>query len=134
MTKHRKSTRPVEDIAVRKPKPEPKLTRAGFHAAVWVIILGFIAQMVMAFMVYPSLPSRIPSSWIGHLVPQATVPSWTVFLVFPLGQIGLLLVGIFTPRDNDGRRIMETGKAWTLTILAILFTILQSSAFHLAHS
>ena len=131
MTRRKRSPRTVEDIVLRKPKPEPKLTRAGFHIAVWAIILGFIAQMVMAFMVYPSLPARIPSSWVGHLVPRATVPSWTVFLVFPLGQIILLLVGIFSPKDEGGRRIMETSKAYTLTILAILLTILQSSAFHL---
>jgi len=133
MTKRRRRPRTVEDIVVRKPKPEPQLTRAGFHIAVWVIVLGFIAQMVMAFMVCPSLPARIPSSWVGHLVPRATVPSWTVFLVFPFGQIILLLVGIFSPRDKDGKRIMETSKAYTLTFLAVLLTILQSSAFHLPH-
>lgn len=133
MTKRRKSRRTVEEAVGRKPKPEPKLTRAGFHISLWVIILGFIAQMVMAFMVYPSLPARIPSYWVGQLVQRATVPAWTVFLVFPLGQIILLVVGIFSPRDKDGKRIMETSKAYTLTFLAVLLTILQSSAFHLSH-
>lgn len=127
----RKNRQTVENVVAAKAAPEPKLTHMGYLISLWAGIVGLMAQLVMAFMVYPTLPKEIPSWWIGQLVKQSTIPSWTVFAVFPVGTVVLLLVAYFSPRDKDGKIVMESGKAWTLTMLAVLFTILQASAFHL---
>ena len=128
-----KQKKTVEQVLAQQQKsaPEPKLTRAGFQIAFWIGIVGLAAQIVMAFMVFPSLPKMIPSWWVGQLVQSPTVPSWSVFALFPTGQIVVLAVAFFSPRDKDGKIVLESGKAWTLTVLAILFTVLQASAFHL---
>jgi uncharacterized membrane protein len=132
MAKRRTNTKTVEQVlAQQKTAPEPKLTHAGFQIAFWAAAVGLVAQLVMALVVYPTLPKMIPAWWIGQLVQQQTIPSWTVFAVFPIGQVVLLLIALFTPRNQDGKRVMESGKVWTLTILAVLFTVLQASAFHL---
>ena len=132
MAKRKTNAKTVEQVlAQKKSAPEPKLTRAGFQIAFWAVIVGLVAQLVMAFVVYPTLPKMIPSWWIGQLVQQPMIPSWTVFAVFPIGQIALLLIALFSPRDSDGKSVMESGKAWTLTVLAVLFTVLQASGFHL---
>ncbi len=132
MAKRKRNTTTAEQVLEKqKPAPEPKLTHTGFQIAFWTGIVGLIAQFMMAFMIYPSLPKAIPSWWVGQLVQSPTVPSWTVFALFPIGQIVVLLVAYFSPRDKDGKLVMESGKAWTLTVLSVLFTILQASAFHL---
>jgi hypothetical protein len=132
MAKRKTNAKTVEQVmAQQKPAQEPKLTHAGFQIAFWAAAVGLVAQLAIAFMVYPTLPKMIPSWWVGQLVQQPMIPSWTVFAVFPVGQIVLLLIALFSPRNQDGKRIMESGKVWTLTTLAVLFTVLQASAFHL---
>ena len=112
---------------------QPKLTHTAYKVCLWIIVLGFLAQLVMAIMVYPSLPGRIPASWAGSAVPYNTVPSWLVFLVFPAAQLVLLMITIFSPKDDQGKRVMESGEAATLIVLAILFIALQASAFHIPY-
>lgn len=114
-----------------KQTKEPKRTYAGFLASLIAIVLGFIAQIVMAIVVYPHLPNQIPSGWAGSATPYNTIPSWIVFLLFPGGQIGMLILIMFAHRDEKGRRVLETGNAIFLILLSVLFTVLQSSAFRL---
>lgn len=129
MAKRRKPTRTIEDAVKPRVAPEPKLTRSGFQISLWAIVLGLFAQLVMAIIVYPALPSRIPGIWTGSLIRGETVPSWWVFVLFPAAQVILFLIAIFSPRDKQGRLTMEFGKAATLVVLSILFTVLQASAF-----
>ncbi|HET6453129.1 MAG TPA: hypothetical protein VFI02_01875 [Armatimonadota bacterium] len=129
MAKRRKSKQTVEEASKPKKVHEPKLTRAGYQITFWVVVLGFVAQVVMAIMVYPHLPAQIPARWAGFLFEGQTIPSWIVFVLFPVGEIVLLLVTIFSPRDDQGKLVMESGKAWTLILLALFFTLLQYSAF-----
>lgn len=131
MAKRKKNTKTVEQVVAQKTAPEPTLTRVGYQIAFWLIVVGLVAQLAMAIKVYPSLPASIPSWWIGQLVQRQMIPSWTVFAVFPIGQLVLLAIAWFSPKDESGKPIMESGKAWTLSILSVLFTVLQSSAFHL---
>ena len=131
MTKRRRTGRSVEDYTARKPRPEPKLTRLGYLVSVSAIVLGLIAELVIAYLVSPSLPAKIPAYWIGHLLPGETAPSWMVWLVFPIGQLILLAVALHGRKVKDGKSVTESGKAWTLVVLAVLFVILQASAFNL---
>ena len=107
------------------------MTRVAFQICLLVVILGLLAQLVMAAVAFPALPQHIPASWIGSTTPYKLLPAWIVFLAFPGAQIVLLLLAIFSPRDVQGRRAMETGKAVSLILLAVLFTVLQSSVFHI---
>jgi len=130
MAKRKRTARRLPDI--EKPqRKQVKLTRAAFRMSLWIIILGLAAQVLMAIVVYPSLPDRIPASWVGSSVPYNTVPSWVIFFLFPTAEIVLLLLAIFSPKDAQGRRVMESGKAVSLILLALLFTALQGSAFHI---
>lgn len=131
MAKRKRTSRTVEEASKAKKVHEPKLTRLGYQLTLWSVIVGFVAQVVMAIIVYPHLPADIPARWAGFLFQGQTVPSWIVFVLFPAGQIVLLLVTIFNPRDNQGKLVMETGKAWTLILLSAFFTALQYSAFRL---
>ncbi|MDH7481421.1 MAG: hypothetical protein QHH26_05505 [Armatimonadota bacterium] len=129
MAKQKKNQQKLQNQS--KPIKEPKRTYAGFLASLIAIILGFIAQMVMAVIVYPRLPEQIPSGWAGSATPYNTIPSWTVFLLFPSGQIGMLILIMFARRDEQGRRILDAGNAVFLILLSALFTVLQASAFRL---
>ena len=131
MAKRKRKGQTVEEASKAKKVHEPKLTRAGYQITFWVVVLGFVAQIVMAIIVYPHLPAKIPASWAGYLFEGQTVPSWIVFALFPAGEIILLLVTIFSPRDDQGKLVMESGKAWTLIALALFFTLVQYSAFKL---
>ncbi|HUV04106.1 MAG TPA: hypothetical protein VMX94_03260 [Armatimonadota bacterium] len=131
MAKRKKSARRLPDIEKPHPTREPRPTRAAFRISLWVIILGLVAQIIMAIVVYPLLPERIPSGWAGSAVPYNTVPSWLVFLLFPGAEIAVLVLAMFSPKDAHGRRLMESGKAVSLILLALLFTALQASAFHI---
>lgn len=126
-----KKPRKLEDIEQPKPKKEPKRTHAAYQVTFWLIIIGLIVQIVMAIVVFPSLPREIPSGWAGSATPYNSVPSWLVFLLFPGGQIVLLILAVCTPKDANGKRVMESGRAISLILLAILFTVLQASAFHI---
>lgn len=131
MAKRKQIVQTKNETRVSQEANEPEPTRAAFNISLWVIVAGFIAQVVMAIKAYPLLPKQIPSSWVGSTVPYMSVPSWVVFVVFPGAQIILLLLAIFSPKDDIGRRVMESGKAWALVLLALLFTALQLSAFHI---
>ena len=131
MTKRKRTGKTVEDFTPRTSKPEPKLTRLGYVASVSATVVGFIVELIIAYFVYPWLPSRIPAYWIGHLVSGETVPSWVVWLAFPIAQIILLLVALHGRKVKDGKHVMESGKAWTILLIALLFVVLQASAFHL---
>ncbi len=131
MAKRRRRTRTIEEAAKRKTAPEPKLTHAGFQISLWAIVLALVVQVVMAIIVYPTLPDRIPATWAGSLIKGETVPSWLVFFLFPGGQVILFLIAVFSPRDNERKLVMEFGKAATLVVLSILFTTLQASAFYI---
>ena len=130
MAKRKRTARRLPDLEERPQPKGPKPTRAAYQICLWTIIVGLAAQVLMAIIVYPSLPERIPSSWVGSSTPYNTIPSWVVFLLFPGGQIVLLLLAIFSPKDAQRRRVMESGKAVSLILLALLFTALQASAFH----
>lgn len=127
----KRKTRTAEQAARKPSPPEPKLTRIGYQLAMAVILLALIAQLVMAVIVYPQLPPEIPASWAGQLTKGETVPSTLVFVLFPLAQLIMLVVGRFSPADKNGKLVMETGKAATLIVLSGLFTALQASAFRL---
>jgi uncharacterized membrane protein len=129
MVKRKKSKQTVEEASKPKKVHKPKLTRIGYQLTFWIVILGLVAQIIMAIIVYPRLPAQIPESWAGFLFEGQTIPSWIVFVLFPVGEIVLFLVTIFSPRDAQGKLVMESGKAWTLILLALFFTLLQYSAF-----
>lgn len=131
MAKRKRRGRTVEDASKAKKVQEPKLTRIGYQLTLWIVIAGLVAQIIMAIIVYPRLPAQIPESWAGFLFQGQAVPSWIVFVLFPAGEIVLLLVTIFSPRDKQGKLVMESGKAWTIIALALFFTLLQYSAFRL---
>ena len=132
MAKRKRKTQTAEEVVEKQAKKEPKLTRAAFQITLWVILLGLAAQVIMAIAVYPSLPDTISGGWVGLSEPQKAVPSWLVFLVFPGAQLVLLILAIFSPKDEQGRLVMESGKAWTLVLVSLLFTVLQASAFYMS--
>lgn len=112
-------------------KKVPVYTRQAYICAFGVIVVGVAAQLVMAIFVFGRLPAMIPTYWIGLGNPTQTMPSWIVFIAFPVSQMILLLVAHYSPKDGEGRRVMEWGKAISLISLTILFTALQGSAFKL---
>jgi len=131
MAKRRRTGKTVEEASKVKKAHEPKLTRIGYQLTFWAVIVGLVVQLLMAIIVYPRLPAQIPANWTGFLFQGQTVPSWMVFVLFPVGQIVVFFVGLFSPRDDKGGKLMESGKAWTLILLSAFFTLLQYSAFRL---
>lgn len=131
MTRQGNTAQAAPEAEEREARKEPKLTRAAFQISLWLIILGLLVQLLMAIVVYPSLSQGIPASWAGSSVPYNTMSSWLVFIIFPGAEIVLLLLAIFSPKDGRGNRIMESGKAVSLILLALLFTALQYSAFYI---
>ena len=130
MSKRKRRGNTIEDVESKRPK-EPVFTHAAYRITFWTVVVGLIAQVVMAIIVYPSLPEFVPSGWLGSSVPYNMIPSWLVFVAFPSAQVVILLLTVFTPKDAQERRVMESGKAWSLVLLALLFTALQASAFHI---
>lgn len=112
---------------------QPALSRGAFTASVAVVFISLAIQIIIAAIVYPSLPGQIPSGWLGSSQPYNMVSSLFVFLYFPLGQIALSVVAFFSPVARDGRKAMYIGKAESIIALSLLFTVLQASAFHLPH-
>ena len=131
MAKRKRTGQTVEQASKARKVHEIKLTRPAYQWTFWIVIVGLVAQIVVAIIVYPRLSAQIPASWAGFLFGAQTMPSWLVFVLFPAGQITLLLITIFNPRDNQGKLVMESGKAWTLILLSVFFTALQYSAFRL---
>jgi uncharacterized membrane protein len=129
MVKKKATPAPKASAAHARASKEPVLTSAAFQISIAVIALGFVAQLVIAVLVFPTLPKMIPSSWMGSTSPYGLVPRCFVFFVFPGAQIILAVLAAFSPRDERGRRIMESGKAATLVALALLFSALQASIF-----
>ena len=114
-----------------KKKKLPVYTRSAYISAIFVVIIGIAAQLILATFVFGRLPSMIPTNWIGVGNPTQTMPSWIVFIAFPVSQMILLLVAHYSPKDSEGNSVMEWGKATSLILLTILFTALQGSAFKL---
>ncbi len=131
MAKRKQTVKTVEEVVDRKSAPEPKLTRAGYNLSLGLAALGLIAEFVIAFIAYPKLPAMIPSWWVGQLVQSDAVPKWVVFAVFPFAQLVLIVITLLSPKDEKGGKVMESGKAWTVILLAALFIALQASIFHI---
>lgn len=127
-----KRTNPQPAQQEKPQSPEIKLTRTAFLVSMWVVLLGLAAQYVIAVIAYPTLGATIPSSWVGWIPVGGTVPSWTIFVAFPIAQVAVLLIGFFSPKDGSGKRVMESGRAVSLILLSILFTALQASIFRLS--
>jgi hypothetical protein len=118
-------------VSQKSQTPEIVLSRSAFLISTWITILGLVIQYVIAFIVYPKLGATIPSAWVGWVPVGGTIPSWTVFTAFPIAQAVVFLTGFFSPKNDDGKRVMESGRAISLILLAILFTALQASIFRL---
>jgi hypothetical protein len=131
MGKRRINERELPDIEKPVKQKEPKVTHTAYITTLWIVILGLVAQLIIAMFAYPILPSTIPSGWAGSAAPHNPIPSYVIFLLFPGAQIVLILLTIFSPKDNQGRRIMEHGKSISIVLLTLLFTALQASAFHI---
>lgn len=126
--KKEKTGTEIEKKAARK----PKLTRLGFQVSIIVISLCFIAQYIIALAVYAKLPALIPAWWLGFTQPEQLVQSYLIFIIFPAAELVLLAIGILSPINEKSERVMENSKATTLTVLALLFAVLQGSFFNLA--
>jgi hypothetical protein len=118
-----------EAVKAEAPGRQPQLTHTTFLVCIAIIALGLVVQEVIAVWVYSSLPATIHGSWIGLTDPYQMVPSWVVFVFFPIAEIIVLTIAVFSPKDPECRRVMESGKAWPLILLALLFIVLQYSAF-----
>ncbi len=129
MAKKKRTQTKTETTSARPAPKEPVSTHTGYQVAIWAIVLGLIAQLVMAFIVFPRLPAQIPSGWTGSVQPYNLVSKWVVFALFPGFELVLLLVSLFSPKNAEGKRTMQTGNAVTVVILAMVITALQASAF-----
>jgi hypothetical protein len=132
MAKQNKATQ-TRPQAAEPEDNKPVYTRIAYLLCVCIIALGLVAQIIMAIVVYTSLPTHIPASWFGSAVPQNPVHSWLIFIWFPAAQVVLLVLTAFSPRDEEGRHVMDSGLSTTLIILGLLFTALQASAFHIPY-
>lgn len=108
-------------------------THKAFLISMWITILGLVAQYVIAFIAYPSLGPTIPSRWVGWVPVGDTLPSSLVFVAYPAAQIVVFLIGYFSPKDSEGKRVMESGRTVSLILLTLLFTALQASVLRLNH-
>jgi len=131
MAKKRNNERELRDVEQLSRSKSPKVTPTAYLVSFWSVIAGLVAQLIMAVFAYRILPATIPSGWAGSAAPYNPIPSYVVFLLFPGAQIVLLLLTIFSPKDAQGRPIMEHGKSTSIVLLSILFTALQASAFHI---
>lgn len=129
MAKKKRTQTKVETTSAKPAPKEPVSTHIGYQIAVWVIVLGLIAQLVMAFIIYPKLPAQIPSGWTGSVQPYNLVSKWVVFAMFPGFQLVLLIISLFSPKNAEGKRTMQTGNSVTVIILALVITALQASGF-----
>jgi hypothetical protein len=116
---------PVQPAQTHMPVP----TRRAFLVCLGTIAVALVAQFVIAVIGYQHIPQEIPSGWIGWAQPGGTLPSWLVFVAFPGAQLVVLILALFTPKDEQGRRVMEPGRAASLIVLTVLFTLLQASVF-----
>ncbi|MHB0913105.1 MAG: hypothetical protein ACYC2Y_06630 [Armatimonadota bacterium] len=123
-----KKSRPVAE------PQQPVPTRWAFLATVAIIVAAFAAELIMAAVAYGRLPATIDSGWFGWAPPGGSAPSWLIFIAFPGVQVILFLIAWFSPKDEKGRRVMDTGRAISLVLLALLFAVLQSSVFRLVGS
>lgn len=114
-----------------KKKKLPVYTHSAYVYAIGTIASGLLIQFILAVIVFGRLPSMIPTTWIGIGNPTQTMPSWIVFVAFPVSQIILFIVARYSPKDNEGKSVMEWGKSISLILLTVLFTALQGSAFRL---
>jgi uncharacterized membrane protein len=130
MAKRRKTAKAVPQPSKAHAK-EPKLTHLAYRISLAIILAGLLAQLIMAVIAYPTLPARIPQSWLGTTAPGKTAAAWIVFFYFPGAQIIMILVALFSPRDGQGRRVMTASMAATLVLLTCLFLALQASVFRL---
>lgn len=132
MAKRKKNIeqKPQEPFATGQ-QVEPKQYRSAFVISTAIILIGLLAEIIIALVVYPSLPRYIPSGWLGWVPVGGTIPSWVVFLAFPGAQLIVLATAIFSTKDEMGRRVMGLEKAISLTLLGLLFTALQASALHI---
>lgn len=131
MAKRKRTAKEAKDIESRPKPKEPQATPLAFQIALWTIGIGLIVQLIIAVLVYPTLPSLIPSGFYGSAMPHNWSPSWLIFIMFPGAHVVMLVITAFSPKNDDGKRVMTTGNAGTLVLLALLFTALQASAFHL---
>jgi heme A synthase len=132
--KKNSASRKIDDIDPKieaKKKKLPVYTHSAYISSVASIIAGLAVQFTLAVLVIGRLPSKIPTSWIGIGTPTQTMPSWIVFIAFPVSQFILLVVAGYSPKDANERKVMEWGKAISLILLTVLFTALQGSAFRL---
>ncbi len=125
----RKAVQAKPEATDTRPQNEPVSTHAGYQVALWVIILGLIAQLVMAFVVYPTLPTRVPTGFTGSAQPYNLVGKWVVFALFPGFTLAVLAISLFAPKNEEGKRTMQTGNSVTVVLLVLVLTALQASAF-----
>ena len=133
MAKRKKLTQTIEKDMEKSQTKLPVFTHRAFQTAFWFVIAGFAVQIVLGILVYPTLPDRISTGFLGSPAPYNTIPKLPALALFPAAEIILFLITIFTPKDEQGKRIMETGMAWSMVLLALLFTALQASAFHIPY-
>lgn len=131
MAKRRKSEKELPDVEQPSRSKGPKVTHVAYLVSLWSVIAGLVAQLIMGVFAYRILPATIPSGWAGSAAPYNPIPSYVVFLLFPGAQVVLLLLTVFSPKDAQGRPIMEHGKSTSIVLLTVLFTALQASAFHI---
>jgi len=129
MAKKKRTQTKVETTSAKPAPKEPVSTHIGYQVALGAIVLGLIAQFVMAFIIYPKLPAQIPAGWTGSVQPYNLVSKWVVFAMFPGFELVLLAVSLFSPKNAEGKRTMQTGNVVTVVILAMVLTALQASAF-----
>lgn len=119
----------AEPVSKKSAQKEPVLTQSAYKFTMAVIILGLIAQITMALIVYPTLPELVPSGFTGSAEPYHTVAKSKALMLFPAFEAVILLIAIFSPKDAEGKRVMTTSNAMTFIVLALVFTALQASAF-----
>ena len=120
MAKKKRAQTKTETVSAKHAPKEPVSTHIGYQIALGAIILGLIAQFVMAFIVYPQLPAQIHSGWTGSVQPYNLVSKWVVFAMFPGFELVLLVISLFSPKNAEGKRTMQTGNAVTVVLLSLI--------------
>lgn len=116
---------------VKDEQSAPVPTRRSYVVAFWTTVVGLVLQLLMAVIGYGQLPAEIPSNWIGWIQPGGTIPSWVVFAAFPGAQLVVLIMAWFSGRDDEGQKVMDFGKAMSVVLLTLFFTVLQTSLFRI---